>query len=161
MCAFCFWSERIVVVVAGCCLLTGSAANATPSPIRSTSSCVQSGYLDVVVSPDILNGPDTNSAAAAAVLEEGLINEGGQTQLVCSATGVPEPTVQWRRENGKDIVLRSSDGRDKQCRFFFIVWPTTNERNACTKFTHTHTHRRLFNLKCKNVRGHRMCVSVS
>lgn len=48
--------------------------------------------------------------------EEGLINEGGQMQLVCSATGVPEPTVQWRREDGKDIVVRSADGRDKQCK---------------------------------------------
>lgn len=27
-----------------------------------------------------------------------------------------EPSVQWRREGGKDIVLRS-EGRDKQCNY--------------------------------------------
>lgn len=59
--------------------------------------------------PDILNQPDTNSAN----LEEGITNEGGTIQLMCLATGVPEPTVIWKRENGKEIVLRN-EGRDKQ-----------------------------------------------
>lgn len=81
---------------------------------------LQSGHLDVVVSPDILNGPGLQGVAS---LEEGLINEGGQTQLVCSATGVPEPTVQWRREDGKDIVVRSVDGRDKQCNYIPTFLP--------------------------------------
>lgn len=78
---------------------------------------LQSGHLDVVVSPDILNGPGLQGVAS---LEEGLINEGGHTQLVCSATGVPEPTVQWRREDGKDLVVRSADGRDKQCNYIWV-----------------------------------------
>ncbi|EDW27201.1 GL21154 [Drosophila persimilis] len=65
-----------------------------------------SGYLDVVVPPDILNHPDHN-------LEEGVSTEGGSIVLVCSATGVPEPKVQWRRETGKDIILRA-ESRDKQ-----------------------------------------------
>ncbi|XP_034134798.1 lachesin [Drosophila guanche] len=65
-----------------------------------------SGYLDVVVPPDILNHPDHN-------LEEGVSTEGGSIVLVCSATGVPEPKVQWRRETGKDIILRA-ETRDKQ-----------------------------------------------
>lgn len=71
---------------------------------------MQSGHLVVVVPPDILNEPDLNTGS----LDEGITNEGGQIQLVCIATGVPEPSVQWRREGGKDIVLRS-EGRDKQC----------------------------------------------
>lgn len=33
--------------------------------------------------------------------------------LECTQTGVPEPMVQWRREGGKDIVLRA-ESRDKQ-----------------------------------------------
>ncbi|XP_075150636.1 dpr-interacting protein lambda [Haematobia irritans] len=66
----------------------------------------QSGYLDVVVPPDILNHPDQN-------LEENLTNEGGTITLVCSATGVPMPTVQWRREGGKEIILRT-ESREKQ-----------------------------------------------
>ncbi|KAL9929609.1 dpr-interacting protein lambda isoform 1-T5 [Glossina fuscipes fuscipes] len=66
----------------------------------------QSGYLDVVVPPDILNHPDQN-------LEENVTNEGGIITLICSATGVPKPTVQWRRENLKDIVLRI-ESRERQ-----------------------------------------------
>ncbi|KAH8272139.1 hypothetical protein KR018_002179, partial [Drosophila ironensis] len=65
-----------------------------------------SGYLDVVVPPDILNGPDQN-------VEEGVSIEGGSISLICSATGVPKPKVQWRREDGKDIILRS-EIREKQ-----------------------------------------------
>ncbi|XP_035914095.1 protein amalgam [Anopheles stephensi] len=67
----------------------------------------QSGNLDVVVPPDILNENEPNT------LEGGVANEGGNVQLVCQATGVPEPAVQWRRENGKDIVVRT-EGREKQ-----------------------------------------------
>ncbi|XP_061401367.1 lachesin, partial [Musca vetustissima] len=66
----------------------------------------QSGHLSVVVPPDILNHPEQN-------LEENLTNEGGTITLVCSATGVPMPTVQWRREGGKDIILRT-ESREKQ-----------------------------------------------
>lgn len=65
-----------------------------------------SGYLDVVVPPDILNHPDQN-------IDEGVSTEGGSISLQCSATGVPEPMVQWRREGGKDIMLRT-ESRDKQ-----------------------------------------------
>ncbi|XP_052837439.1 protein amalgam isoform X2 [Drosophila gunungcola] len=65
-----------------------------------------SGFLDVVVPPDILNHPEHN-------LEEGASTEGGSISLVCSATGVPKPKVQWRRESGKEIILRA-ESRDKQ-----------------------------------------------
>uniref|UniRef100_A0A1I8NHV3 Ig-like domain-containing protein n=1 Tax=Musca domestica TaxID=7370 RepID=A0A1I8NHV3_MUSDO len=66
----------------------------------------QSGHLTVVVPPDILNHPEQN-------LEENLTNEGGTITLICSATGVPMPTVQWRREGGKEIILRT-ESREKQ-----------------------------------------------
>lgn len=49
---------------------------------------VQWGNLNVVVSPDILNENFNGSS-----LDESVTNEGGQIQLVCIATGVPEPTV--------------------------------------------------------------------
>ncbi|XP_050746331.1 protein amalgam [Drosophila biarmipes] len=65
-----------------------------------------SGYLDVVVPPDILNQPEHNP-------QEGVSTEGGSVSLVCSATGVPKPRVQWRREAGKEIILRA-ESRDKQ-----------------------------------------------
>lgn len=63
---------------------------------------LQSGYLEVVVPPDILNEPDT----------KGWTNEGDSVELTCTATGVPEPTVNWRREDNKDIVIRND--REKQ-----------------------------------------------
>lgn len=65
------------------------------------------------MSPDILNEPDLNSAT----LEEGITNEGGSTQMICKAIGVPDPIVQWRREDGKDIVLRTEGRDNKQCNF--------------------------------------------
>lgn len=44
----------------------------------------QSGHLDVVVPPDILNAPELSP-------DESVTNEGGSVQLICQATGVPEP----------------------------------------------------------------------
>lgn len=103
----------------------------------------QSGHLDVIVPPDILNAPELSA-------DESVTNEGGNVQLLCQATGVPEPrlvsqkstitwsqtstlnhmkindfslsfnndnSVQWRREDGKDIVLRS-EGRPTQSNEF-------------------------------------------
>ncbi|XP_015012792.2 lachesin [Drosophila erecta] len=64
-----------------------------------------SGYLDVVVPPDILNHPEHNP-------EEGVCQEGGSIALICSVTGVPRPKVLWRREEGKEIILRT-ESRDK------------------------------------------------
>lgn len=71
--------------------------------------------MNVVVPPDILNQPDINDGSMVNVnMEEGISNEGGVIQLICSATGIPEPTVQWNREDGKDIILRSESTREKQ-----------------------------------------------
>ncbi|KAG8303325.1 hypothetical protein J6590_013595 [Homalodisca vitripennis] len=69
-------------------------------PMRS-----QMGYLEVVIPPDILNenGPDDYVAV-----------EGGSVRVRCKATGVPEPTVLWRREDSQSIVLRTEATREKQ-----------------------------------------------
>ncbi|XP_018565621.1 lachesin-like [Anoplophora glabripennis] len=69
-------------------------------PMRS-----QMGHLEVVISPDIL--PDNESS-------EGMAVEGGTIRLKCKATGVPEPTVLWRREDGNNIILRPDGGRERQ-----------------------------------------------
>lgn len=57
--------------------------------LQNGFSRFQWGHLDVVVPPDILDDPESNGAS----MDEGITNEGGQIQLVCKATGVPQPTV--------------------------------------------------------------------
>lgn len=69
-----------------CCIFTHSA---NKKPNRNDASRLQWGHLNVVVPPDILNEADTNGSS----LDESVTNEGGIIQLVCIATGVPEPTV--------------------------------------------------------------------
>ncbi|XP_026467569.1 lachesin-like [Ctenocephalides felis] len=76
----------------------------------------QMGYLDVVVPPDILND-DENDAGGSDVIDGSGIGpvslEGGTVKLRCAATGVPPPTVSWRREDSKNIVHRADQHREK------------------------------------------------
>lgn len=63
------------------------------------------GNLEVVISPDILSDNEPNDVTEAV--------EGGAIRLKCKATGVPEPSVGWRREDGSNIILRH-ESREKQ-----------------------------------------------
>ncbi|KAL5279051.1 LSAMP.2 family protein [Megaselia abdita] len=56
----------------------------------------QMGYLDVVVPPDILDYPTSTDM---------VVREGSNVTLKCAATGSPEPTITWRRENQELIEL--------------------------------------------------------
>ncbi|CAH2040612.1 unnamed protein product, partial [Iphiclides podalirius] len=69
----------------------------------------QMGHLSVVIPPDIVDTVTEGSSA----------REGGSVRLTCSATGVPPPTVMWRRENNRPIVFRQEGGREKKgtCHF--------------------------------------------
>ncbi|KAJ9580318.1 hypothetical protein L9F63_004034 [Diploptera punctata] len=69
-------------------------------PMRS-----QMGNLDVKIPPDILNDDSPDGGVAP---------ENGSVRLRCKATGLPEPAVMWRREDGNNIVLRHDGGREKQ-----------------------------------------------
>ncbi|XP_014216945.1 opioid-binding protein/cell adhesion molecule homolog [Copidosoma floridanum] len=60
-------------------------------PMKSTL-----GYLDVVVPPDIIDYETSTDQ---------VVREGTNVSLRCSATGSPLPTITWRREDGKPIVL--------------------------------------------------------
>ncbi|XP_076172115.1 neurotrimin [Ptiloglossa arizonensis] len=54
------------------------------------------GFLEVVVPPDILDYPTSTDM---------VVREGSNVTLRCAATGTPEPTVTWRREAGRTITL--------------------------------------------------------
>ncbi|XP_024945951.1 lachesin isoform X2 [Cephus cinctus] len=56
------------------------------------------GFLEVVVPPDILDDPTSTDM---------VVREGSNVTLRCAATGTPEPTVTWRREAGGTIILSS------------------------------------------------------
>ncbi|XP_050420542.1 lachesin-like [Adelges cooleyi] len=57
----------------------------------------QSGYLQVVVPPNIA---DEESSASTMAVREGL-----NISLSCKAKGYPEPKIVWKRENGFDITI--------------------------------------------------------
>lgn len=68
---------------------------------------LQMGFLEVVIPPDV---SDEDGG------KDHVTNEGGNIRLVCRATGVPEPKVVWRREDGKNIILRHTDvAKDGEC----------------------------------------------
>ncbi|CAG9830535.1 unnamed protein product [Diabrotica balteata] len=61
----------------------------------------QVGYLDVSVPPDFI--PEDTSGDV-------MVPEGGTVKLTCRARGHPDPHVQWRREDGHDIVIKEPTG---------------------------------------------------
>lgn len=64
----------------------------------------QMGHLSVVIPPDIVDSVTEGSSA----------QEGGSIRLTCTATGVPPPTVLWRREHNRPIVFRHDGGRERK-----------------------------------------------
>lgn len=57
------------------------------------------GYLDVVIPPDIIY-EDTSGDV--------MVPEGGTVKLTCRAKGYPKPHVLWRREDGREIVIKDA-----------------------------------------------------
>ncbi|KAJ2938989.1 hypothetical protein O0L34_g18967 [Tuta absoluta] len=64
----------------------------------------QMGHLSVVIPPDI---DDTVAEGSSA-------REGGSIRLYCTARGVPEPTLMWRREHQRPIVFRGEGGKERK-----------------------------------------------
>ncbi|KAL3290366.1 hypothetical protein HHI36_023708 [Cryptolaemus montrouzieri] len=59
------------------------------------------GTLDVVVPPDFI--PEETSGDV-------MVPEGGMVTLTCRAKGHPPPLIQWRREDGSEILLKDLSG---------------------------------------------------
>lgn len=71
----------------------------TISLIISTSNALyyrSFAHLYTTVPPDILDYPTSTDM---------VVREGSNVTLKCAATGSPEPTITWRRENGVAIEL--------------------------------------------------------
>ncbi|KAK4872188.1 hypothetical protein RN001_016312 [Aquatica leii] len=62
----------------------------------------QTGTLKVVVSPDFVFDETSGDI---------LVGEGASTFLTCKATGRPSPRIEWRREDGKEVILRNGTSR--------------------------------------------------
>ncbi|EDV31848.1 uncharacterized protein Dana_GF14345 [Drosophila ananassae] len=63
----------------------------------------QMGYLDVVVPPDIVDYQTSQDVVRST---------GQNVTLTCSATGVPQPTITWRREETTPLLLTNDDDRE-------------------------------------------------
>ncbi|XP_022669926.1 lachesin-like isoform X2 [Varroa jacobsoni] len=83
------------------------------SPVKSST-----GYLDVLVPPDIL----VEQSSADVV-----VREGADVSLACKARGYPTPSISWRREDGEPIPL----GAYKQL---------TQQQQAANNKLHTLVH---------------------
>ncbi|XP_063929274.1 lachesin-like isoform X2 [Zophobas morio] len=61
----------------------------------------QLGYLDIVIPPDIVDEGTSGDI---------MIPEGGNIKLICKTKGHPEPNVHWRREDGRELIVREPTG---------------------------------------------------
>ena len=70
------------------------------TPISQFDFTFQVGLLNVVEAPDILYNETSNDTIVA---------EGASVTLRCEARGFPEPSVSWRREHRRQIVMRQGE----------------------------------------------------
>ncbi|XP_029055933.1 matrix-remodeling-associated protein 5-like isoform X3 [Osmia bicornis bicornis] len=64
----------------------------------------KTGHMKVVIPPDIMDLDDSADLTA---------KENSDLRLRCRATGTPKPTVTWRREDGRNITLRTEHGAQR------------------------------------------------
>jgi len=64
------------------------------------------GYLDVVVPPEIIDSDSSPSTVN--------IRENYNASLSCKATGIPDPEIIWKREDGRKIVLKRKKKEGKR-----------------------------------------------
>lgn len=70
--------------------------------------------MEVVIPPDIISEETSNDL---------MVPEGGSAKLVCKARGYPKPDIVWKREDGAEIISRTSHtGSKTKCKdseFYF------------------------------------------
>lgn len=66
---------------------------------------------------DVLVPPDFTDETSGDLL----VPEGGNVKLTCRAKGHPTPHVQWRREDGMEIVIREPSGQKTKGKLSQII----------------------------------------
>lgn len=69
------------------------------------------------VPPDILDYPTSTDM---------VVREGSNVSLRCAATGSPDPSIAWRRENGESIPLGNGQEGKTYIRIFTRLTLTVN-----------------------------------
>ncbi|KAK4287847.1 hypothetical protein Pmani_039096 [Petrolisthes manimaculis] len=72
----------------------------------------QVGCIKVHVPPDFVNNQTSSDTT---------VNEGDSVTLGCVAKGFPEPHIKWKREDGRNIILKSTTARDASKSEFIII----------------------------------------
>jgi neurotrimin len=67
--------------------------------INTVTAKTQFGYLHVVVPPNI-----DDSLSSSDVI----VREGANETLTCKATGSPQPSVKWKRDDNKQITINKT-----------------------------------------------------
>lgn len=49
-----------------------------------------------------------------------MVSEGGTVKLTCKAKGHPVPHIQWRKEDGGDIIIRDPSGHRSRGNFHIV-----------------------------------------
>ncbi|XP_044599452.1 neurotrimin-like isoform X2 [Cotesia glomerata] len=72
----------------------------------------QTGYLDVVVPPDIIDHETSTDM---------IVREGSNVTLRCSATGSPSPNITWRREDSKMFLANDQKVKSVEGSYLRII----------------------------------------
>ncbi|KAL1453454.1 hypothetical protein WDU94_007592, partial [Cyamophila willieti] len=80
----------------------------------------QMAFLEVVIPPDISSEETSGDM---------MVPEGGSAKLVCKAKGYPTPKITWRREDNKEIIVRSNQPSNQK------VFSVDSEVLSLTKVT--------------------------
>ncbi|XP_034950443.1 neurotrimin-like [Chelonus insularis] len=81
----------------------------------------QTGFLDVVVPPDIIDHETSTDM---------VVREGSNVTLRCTATGSPTPNITWRREDGQIFLGNEQKVKSVEGKYFRITKVTRSHMGS-------------------------------
>ncbi|KAK1117097.1 hypothetical protein K0M31_017019 [Melipona bicolor] len=97
--------------------------------------------LSIVVPPDFI--PEETSSDV-------MVREGGQVKLTCRARGVPPPSISWRREDGKNIIIRKP-----------FAGTALNQKSHVTSVSEYHGEELKLTKISRNEMGVYLCIAIN